>query len=302
MNTLVLLAAEGNPSAVSRGFEQTTEYVRTLEARLTRFSSDSELAQLNASAGVWFEASEELYEIVHQASEFRQETGGLFDPAVLAALELAGYDRSIDEVRAHGAATSAVVGTYRRPNFDAVEFDSGRRAVKLPPGVRIDLGGIAKGWIAEHAALRLARCSRACAVNAGGDMFSIGLPAGEETWRVAIESPLDAERTLAILRLDPGAVATSSIAKRRWEQGDAVRHHLIDPRVGLPAETDWLSVTVIAPHATVAEVYAKALLITGSRSGEVFAKRRTDIEFIGVDKHGNMWGSSRAMEFLDVGP
>ena len=131
-------------------------------------------------------------------------------------------------------------------------------------------------------------------------MFMVGLPAGETAWQVELEDPRDPAQALAILRVRPGAVATSSITKRRWQQGDRVRHHLIDPRSLQPAETDWLSVTVIAPHATTAEVFAKALLIAGSREAERIAAQRNDLAFIAVDRTGQLWGSNNAQEFLDV--
>ena len=131
-------------------------------------------------------------------------------------------------------------------------------------------------------------------------MFMVGLPAGENVWPVALEDPRDSDQTLAILRVGPGAVATSSIMKRRWQQGKRVRHHLIDPRSGAPAETDWLSVTVIAPHATTAEVFAKALLIGGSREAEGIAARYSDLAFIAADRVGQLWGSDNAKELLDV--
>lgn len=75
---------------------------------------------------------------------------------------------------------------------------------------------------------------------------------------------------------------------------------MIDPRRGAPAETDWLSVTVIAPHATIAEAFAKTLLIAGSRNASAVAARREDIAFIAVDGAGKLWGSENAREFLDA--
>ncbi len=128
----------------------------------------------------------------------------------------------------------------------------------------------------------------------------IGCPADEEAWRIALEDPRDPEQTLAVLQVGPGAVATSSITRRRWEQGDTVRHHLIDPRRGAPAETDWLSVTVVAPHADTAEVYAKALLIAGSRGRSSLA-HLGNIAFIAVDREGQLWGSDPAKELLEYG-
>ena len=97
------------------------------------------------------------------------------------------------------------------------------------------------------------------------------------SWPIGLEDPRDPDRDLTTLHVGPGAVATSSIAKRRWQQGRREQHHIIDPRTGLPADTDWLSVSVIAPHAALAEVYAKALLIGGSREAEDIAARRPEI-------------------------
>ncbi len=321
MNTDILLAAEGSQENVARGFAEAEKWVHALEARLTRFSDTSELAALNRSAGNWFDASEELFDLVRESRDYFDQTNGLFDPSILDALERAGYDKSMDEIRAQnpepavstptpklyagmGAASadaSPAVLIRTASDFRRVEFDEARGAIRLPPGMRIDLGGIAKGWIAESAALLLADYADAGVVDAGGDMFMVGLPQNENAWQVEIEDPRDANATLAVLRIPPGAVATSSIAKRRWQQRGRIQHHLIDPRLGAPAETDWLSVTVIAPHTTTAEVFAKALLIAGSHEAEEIAARRDDIAFVAVDHAGKLWGSSKSKEFLNVG-
>ena len=301
MNTDVLLAAEGSPEMIARGFAETQKWVHALEARLTRFSDTSELAALNRSGGSWFNASEDLFDLVREAHGYFEQTDGLFDPSILDALERAGYDKSMDEIRAYGVSPATPVLIRTSSDFRAVEFDDARGSIRLPSGMRIDLGGIAKGWIAESAALLLADYADACVVDAGGDMFLVGLPKDESAWQVEIEDPRDANATIAMLRVPPGAVATSTITKRRWRQGDHMQHHLIDPRLNAPAETDWLSVTVIAPHATTAEVFAKTLLIAGSQQASRIATRRDDITFVAVDQGGKLWGSQNAMEFLNVG-
>lgn len=298
MNTDILLAAEGGQACLSRAFEHIRAFVRTSEARFTRFSEQSELARLNRSSGTWFHASDELYQIVNQARDLHVETGGLFDPSILDALERAGYDRSMDEIKAHGAIQVRRVAPRELASFEQVEFDPRKGAIRLPAKMRIDLGGIAKGWIAERATELLAAFSDTCAVNAGGDLYAIGKPEGG--WEIALEDPRKPEQALALLRTGPGAVATSSVTRRKWQVGGSVMHHLIDPRRGAPAETDWLSVTVMAPHATVAEVYAKAILIAGSQEAQQVIAKRTDIAFIAVDASGELWGSANSKEYVDV--
>jgi len=173
--------------------------------------------------------------------------------------------------------------------------------ILLPPGMAIDLGGIAKGWIAEQAATLLSASVPACAVNAGGDMYLVGLPVGQEHWSVDLEDPLDPESVLTTLTVSPGAVATSAVTKRTWKQGKIQRHHLIDPRTGEPAVTEWMSVTVIAPHADEAEVYAKALLIAGPGQSEQIARTsQSEIFYLAVDRDKKIWGTQKSLEHTDV--
>jgi thiamine biosynthesis lipoprotein len=258
MNSDILLAAEGNHEQIEVGFQETQALIDELEARFTRFSAESELSQLNRTAGSWFEASEDLYDLMQQAQSYFQQ----------------------------------------KMDFGVIQFDPASSGIFLPAGMQVDLGGIAKGWIAETAAQRLACYASVCAVNAGGDMFLIGLPEGGQAWQVALEDPRDPNNTLAVLSVRSGAIATSSVTKRRWQLDGQVKHHLIDPRSGEPAETEWLSVTVTAPHAAGAEVFAKSLLLAGPKEAMALASRGDHIIFVAVDSEGKLWGSDNSQGLI----
>jgi thiamine biosynthesis lipoprotein len=311
MNSDIILAAEGLPNKIESGFQVARSYIEYSERRFSRFASDSELSRLNRAAGAWFEASPELFELVRLSREFYEGTGGLFDPSILPDLKRAGYDRSMDEIRAKGASGDPEIDTGGRAAFNEVRLDreggkisrgkSGRDKtssgeIYLPSGMEIDLGGIAKGWIAERAAGILSDYATACAVSAGGDMVLVGEPEGGTGWEVALEDPRDPEAELAVLKVSPGALATSSITKRRWQRSGKSLHHLIDPRNGEPAVTEWLSVTVAAPHAAEAEVLAKALLIAGPEDGMALLSKNEDVGFIAVDREGKLFGKQTGLE------
>ncbi len=300
MNTGIQLAAEGNPSQVAEGFQRAEQMVRDLERRFTRFSEDSELSALNRSAGDWFKASPELFEVVQLSLDYFVSTGGLFNPGVLGALEQAGYDRSMTQIQAEGSNLPARDDRqgYQSPPFDQVQLDPDRMLVRVPLEMRIDLGGIAKGWIAERAARRLSRFARACAVNAGGDLYAYGTPLDTPTWPIGLEDPFQPERDLAVLSIHQGAVATSTVTRRTWKQGRQARHHIIDPRTGQPSESPWVSVTAITSHATQAEVLAKALLIAGPDGAEQLLRPYVQAAFVIVDRDGKLWGSEKAREYL----
>jgi thiamine biosynthesis lipoprotein len=97
MNSDILLAAEGAADSLTLGFKLTRYFIAAGEERFTRFADTSELSRLNRSAGAWFQASPELFDVVRQACALAGETSGLFDPTMLAALESAGYDKSMDD-------------------------------------------------------------------------------------------------------------------------------------------------------------------------------------------------------------
>lgn len=298
MNTDIQIAAEGNRDELWEGFKQVRRLITECEARFSRFREDSELCQLNHSAGTWFQASTELFELLKEALELYQVTGGLFDPSILEALRQAGYDRSMEDIKELGLSPVAVVAPLTTPRLGQTRLDPASEAILLPAGVQIDFGGIAKGWIAEKAAHLLAEYTPACAVSIGGDMAWQGIPAGEVAWHVSLEDPLDEQGVLAVLEVGSGALATSTVTRRRWMQGSQVRHHIIDPRTGTSAHVEWLSVTVGAPKATTAEAFAKAILIGGREVGLQLAEENPGLWFIAVNPDGSLTGTKNSQEIV----
>jgi FAD:protein FMN transferase len=224
-----------------------------LEAIFSRFREDSELSQLNAEGAL--DASHELLTVAAAALDARERTGGRFDPTVHDALVVAGYDRSF-ELLARGPTR---VRASAAPAGGEVCIRGSR--IELDRGVRLDLGGIAKGYAADRVAGQLASVAP-CLVNAGGDIAVAGAPE-PGAWAVGVETP-DGSVTLALER---GALATSGADRRRWQTDDGEQHHLIDPATGRSALSDLLRVTVVAPSAVEAEVLAKALFLAGEEGG-----------------------------------
>ncbi len=218
-----------------------------LEALLSRFLPDSELSQLNDQGSL--QAGPDLLEVVRLGIEARRQTGGRFDLTVHDAVVAAGYDRTFDELPAEGPAPAdgSHCGGGVRLNGNRIALDE---------GVRLDLGGIGKGYAAENAATILGTAGP-CLVNAGGDVATRG-----GSWPIGVET---ADGALTI-ELATGGLATSGRDRRRWQRAGKELHHLIDPATGRPAAGDLLRATVIAPDAIQAEVWAKALFLAGSHA------------------------------------
>lgn len=252
---------------------QGTEIVRTLfaewEETLSRFLPESELSRLNSHAGTATVVSELLYSVLATALTAAQATGGVYDPAMLAQLEKVGYDRTFDDLQPTPFAPlfpGEPGGGWR-----GIRVHSIHRSVTLPRNIQLDFGGIAKGMAVDAAVKQLQQGGISSAiVNAGGDLAVLGLPPDAAAWPIAVPG----RENSWTIPLHHGAIATSGIANRRWWQGETLRHHLLDPRTGLPAESDLWSVSVVADRCEQAEVAAKVAFILGSHRGADFLQKR----------------------------
>lgn len=301
MGCEMLVFQERNPAFPDRMAEVPTWFA-DWEEHLSRFRDDSELSRLNRVAGQWTPVSPVLWEVVDAALRAAARSDGLVSPAVLPALEAAGYDRSFDLLRSVGAQEPADALRTAPPRIIAwwtIERDADAHALRLPPGMRLDLGGIAKGWAADQAAQVLGASGPAL-VNAGGDLAVSGPLPNDEPWTVGIADPAAPERDIEVLLVRRGGVATSGRDYRRWQQGGRWQHHIIDPRTGVSALTDVISATVVAPSAASAEVAAKVALIRGSRDGLAWLDAQPTLAGLLVLADGTVLRSRSLSDYLDT--
>jgi len=245
---------------------QLRDLVAVHEGRLSRFRPDSEVSRLSRFAGRETRVSGDVFELLVLSMAHWRETNGIFDPLILPELEAAGYDRTFSALPRFRADAPAPPQASR-PSFGSVALRPARRGVCLPDGARLDLGGIAKGWIVDQLGGYLAPHGPFL-LDIGGDMVARGAGADSGPgWLVAVASPFRTDDDVCWLRLEDAAIATSTTVRRRWCRGDQWLHHLIDPRTGGPAASDLAQVTVVAPTAVAADVHAKVALVLGEAAG-----------------------------------
>jgi len=291
-----MLAALDLPEPQLAELEQVPGWFEAWEQSLSRFRGTSELSQLNHSAGMPFQVSETLWDVLQESLTSERLSLGLVTPAVLDALVMAGYDRSFDQL--------APTSSYLTPNHFAplgslyeMQLDESNRTVCLPRNLHLDFGGIAKGWAADQATSKLSAFGPAL-VNAGGDIAVSGPQSNGEAWPIGITDPFNPDEDLEILMIEHGGVATSGKDYRRWQLDSVWQHHIIDPRTGMPAQTDVLTATVIAPSAVEAEVAAKVALISGSRAGLTWIESNPILAGMLVLEDGQRIYSERISEYL----
>jgi thiamine biosynthesis lipoprotein len=244
------------PSDQSRAQQVARGVLDAWDARFSRFRSDSELERLNDAGGRPFPVSEQMLTVLDAALRAARATDGVFDPLLGGRLVELGYDRTFDELPSQRAALP--LAAWHHGAWREVVIDRLRGTVRLPVGFRVDLGGLAKGMAVDAALDALvADGASFAAVSAGGDLAVAGLPPGQSFWPVAIEGP---EETVVALR--EGGLATSSVLRRRWEVQGTERHHLLDPRTGMPSAGPILHASVAAATCAQAEVAAKMAILS----------------------------------------
>jgi thiamine biosynthesis lipoprotein len=310
MGSQMLAAVEAGTPEAAACLAAVPGWFADWEQALSRFRDDSELSRVNrtAGSGTWVPVSATFWAVLECALDAAAATAGLVTPTVLNALEAAGYRTSFDAMRRDTAGGSVLTvesapagaGVFSR--WREIARDPATQAVRLPAGVRLDFGGIAKGWAADEAVRRLAVHGPAL-VNAGGDIAVSGPRRSGEGWLIGIDAPLGlelpADTDLELIALRAGGVATSGRDYRRWQQNGAWQHHIIDPRSGVPADTDVLAATVIAPTAGQAEVAAKVVLLLGSSAGLDWLDARPALAALLVLETGQVLHSRRLPDFLE---
>jgi thiamine biosynthesis lipoprotein len=242
--------------------------VASLDARLSDYQPDSELMRACREAAQHPVAlGDDVYRVLSIGQELSRRSGGAFDMSVGALTRVWRRAR-----RENDLPPKAEIEAARASSGHAlVHLDADARTLRLDrKGVRIDAGGIAKGYAADRAleAMREAGAPRAMVV-AGGDIATGDAPPGTAGWQVTI-APLDAGGASAPLVLRNAGVSTSGDAEQWVEIGGTRYSHILDPRTGWPLTTR-MSVTVIAPDATTSDMLATTVAVLG-REGLALAE------------------------------
>jgi len=284
----------GSVDRIERAVAAATEIFHEVDGTCTRFDATSPLMRANASPERWHRVPETLFRAIEEAKRAHDVTRGRFDPRVLRQLVALGYDRTLPfgrgEIRVERSLRSVHAGR-RGPWRPHLRHGSLEVLLGDEP---IDLGGIGKGLAVRWSSEILKGATSHFLIEAGGDCYCAGLAAADEPWRIGVEDPSGDGEPICVLSLRDRAVTTSSIRLRRWALNGTRVHHLIDPNTGQPGGQGLVAVTVVGSDPARAEVWSKALFISGLSEIATFAERKS-IPALWINEHGSL-ATSRAME------
>jgi thiamine biosynthesis lipoprotein len=252
-----------------------------IDALMSPFKESSELSRVNRDAAhAPVAVCAELFALIERSIAFSELSGGAFDITYASAGRLYDYRRGIRPDDDRLAAAVRAIG-YRH-----LELDRAARTVRFAQaGVRIDLGGFAKGHAVDNAAAILVRHGvRHAAVSAGGDTRLVGDRRGRP-WTIGVRDPRRPDRLVALLPLEDVAVSTSGDYERYFDDGAERCHHLIDPRTGRSPHAV-RSVTVVAPDGLTSEALSKTVFVLGVEAGLRIVESVPGADAVVVDAAG----------------
>jgi thiamine biosynthesis lipoprotein len=286
------VSEDGVQSAIDKCFQEMSR----LEGMMSIHVDTSEIAEIVRGADKDSVAvSPETFTVLRRAIEVFDASGGAFDVTIGAVKDLWAFDAPNPKVPDPDAIRRLVQHVGSRK----IVLHSGK-AFLNDPNVRIDLGGIAKGYIVDRAVqvLRGAKI-RAGILQAGGDMVVFGKRPGRKFWRIGVKHPRNSNVENGLIGLieteGEKGISTSGDYERYFMVGGKRYHHILNPKTGYPA-TRCISVTIVAPNAIVSDAFSTAVFVLGPKKGMELIERLPELEGIIISEE-----NGQIKQFLSTG-
>ncbi|MEA3561032.1 MAG: FAD:protein FMN transferase [Candidatus Omnitrophota bacterium] len=268
--------------AVDKAFSQ----MEAVDKVMSIYRADSQLSEVNLNEGQMIAVSDELLTVIKRSVYVSRLSEGAFDVTAGPVIELWGFGggertKNLPSLKEINQALSAV-------GCQNVIIDEQKREIGFAKkGMRIDLGAVAKGYAVDKAVEALKEKGiKNALVNAGGDIYCLGLNAENAPWVIGIKDPRNSSGVVTTLKLTNRACATSGDYENFFLKNRKRFSHLIDPRTGRPVQNKIVSVTVLAPDCFQADALATAVFILGKEKGLNLINSLAKTEAIIISQEG----------------
>jgi thiamine biosynthesis lipoprotein len=297
LGTIVEINVYGEDGAdLKDGVEAAFKRISEIEIIADRYTGKSEISKINRTAASSPVAvSEELFEMLTISREVSDLTSGAFDVTTASLVDLWAFDT---DGRLPGK--DEIERALLDVGFRKVVLDEKNSTVSLDgPGIKVDLGGMAKGYAVSEALDVLEEFGiESGVINAGGDMAILGSKTGKP-WKIGVQDPRDPENLCAVLSLEDTSVVTSGDYERFFEIGGTRYHHILDPHTGYPARKS-ISVTVIFGDAAWADALATAIFVLGPKEGLDLANSLPSCEALIVGPNEDIYMTDGISDIVEL--
>lgn len=272
MDTVMTLTAYG-PQAET-ALDDAADEIERLDTLWSISSSDGDIARLNADKQAAL--SDDTITLLKRAQEISASTGGLFACTIEPVMEAWGFTSGNYTVPDDATLQSLLA------HVDDTQVTIDGSTVTIPADVKVDLGGIAKGFTSDRVMeLFAADGVTSGIISLGGNVQTLGTKPDGSLWRVGIQDPNNSSDIIATIEVADKAVITSGGYQRYFEQNGTTYHHIIDPRTGMPADSGLTSVTIVSDDGTLVDGLSTALFIMGKEAAlDYWRAHRDDFDVI----------------------
>lgn len=281
--------------------EQVFNEMRRIDVLMSPYKPDSELSRINQhAADEAVPISAEMLKLLQKSLQMSELSNGAFDITFSSVGYLYDYRKGIKP------SEEQIQQSLGNINYHHVLLDAANQSVRFSqPGVRIDLGGIAKGHAVDNSIAILVGCGiKGGLVSAGGDSRILG-DRGNRPWMMGIRHPRQEGAVAVMLPLSNTAISTSGDYERFFIKDGQRYHHIISPRTGKSVSSTW-SASVIGPDATTTDALSTTLFVLGPKEGLRLIETLSGIDAVIIDAEGRMYYSSGLMppapEAAQTGP
>ncbi|RAK08984.1 thiamine biosynthesis lipoprotein [Halanaerobium saccharolyticum] len=295
MDTLVQMRAHGENAEIA--VEESMERIREIENLMSKTIETSDIYKLNNNPESEIEIDPESMEVLKKAVEYAEMTDGGFDPTIGALVELWGIGTRDAAVPDESDIEEALANT----GYQYLELQDNTAEI-TNPGVKIDLGGIAKGYAAEEVKKIVQKHKIEHAfVNLGGNVLVIGDKVDGSPWKIGIQDPRKGRgNVMAIVEAVDLTIVTSGNYERYFEEDGELYHHILDPKTGYPAENNLLSVSIISENSFDADALSTAVYVMGLERGMEFIEDLDDVNAMFITENLDVYLSSGLNELVNI--
>lgn len=261
------------------------------EKKFSKTVEGSDVWKLNHAQGAWVEVSEETIDILKEAIKYSELTEGAFDISIAPLTELWHVNDNDGVIPTEEEIAEAM----SHVNYQCIQID-GTKVRLTDEKAQIDLGGIAKGYIADKLEkLMKERGVTSAMINLGGNIKVVGSKTDGNSWNIGIQKPFaDKNEVIGSVKIKDKTVVSSGIYERYFEYDGKIYHHIIDKTTGAPSESDLEAVTIIGESSTAADALSTSCLLLGSEEGMKLVEQTEGVEAVFVTRDGVILKSSGA--------
>ena len=277
-DTVVSLSLWGAPEGL---MDEIWAACARYEQLLSKTIDASDVSRINNAMGQTVTVDAETWEILRRAKEISAQTGGAFSITIAPVTALWSFTDTVTNMVPTDEARLKML-----PLVDDQKIALGENnTVTLPAGMEIDLGGIAKGYIADKVADIIREKAYAGIVSLGGNVYTVGKKPDGSAFSVGIKDPHNPAASKAIIYTGDGTVVTSGTYERGFSFGGERFHHILDPKTGWPSQSDLVSATFVMDSSMTADALATACIVIGSEKSLALAKE-LQLDAMFIDKDG----------------